>query len=100
MGTPSTHICIYTVITENNLKIAKLINVYSHKKKRPESSSSSRIAYRYTFSKAQTTANDDEDNSKNNDDDGNNKNSREGEAGRENGGDCCATRFHSILTIR
>merc|ERR1739838_891974 len=28
-----THICIYTVITENNLKIAILINVYTHKKK-------------------------------------------------------------------
>merc|ERR1739838_1120362 len=34
MGTPSTHICIYTVITENNLKIAILINVYTHKKKK------------------------------------------------------------------
>merc|ERR1739838_343053 len=28
-----THICIYTVITENNLKIAILTNVYTHKKK-------------------------------------------------------------------
>jgi len=92
------------VITENNLKIAILINVYTHTKKKARIifvvAYRNTIAYRHTFSKAQTTANDDEDNSKNNDDDDNNKNSREGEAGRENGGDCCATRFHSILTIR